>query len=390
MKKENKKCLQIILILWIISNIIILPFFEEKVDMKIKLSIMILVTLTFIVFFINENLIKSLKKSFYINKNVKKIEYYRDCLDEISPLMSAKLMGKNVFDKDAITAMILYLKDKNIIVQNDENKFIMNNQKDIRDHERFFIERSKFIFYDLYNRKETRYNAEYTVIQYLEKLVVEDLIKEELIDDNYKMERHISMGDAMPFLYFMANIFLLSGFVEIVNPNAILIIKIISMIAALIWISVYLLDIKFNISFKSYMTTKGCDNAVKLNALKRYLKKYSLISKRTIDEENLWGYYIRAAILFNLKGKLDKEATEYYNKIITMYDYNDNYDNFIDKILNVIVYVFCYGIWIYAFFAGDTLSKLILANFLIWPSIYMYLIRKKYKLLKKNDKKEFE
>lgn len=64
-------------------------------------------------------------------------------------------------------------------------------------------------------------------------------------------------------------------------------------------------------------TQKGVEIQNKLAGLKNYIKDYSDLENRNIDEVILWEEYLIYAIIFNLKGKLDKDATELYNKLIS-------------------------------------------------------------------------
>ena len=67
---------------------------------------------------------------------------------------------------------------------------------------------------------------------------------------------------------------------------------------------------------KIYLRTKqGKILSDKLNGLKNFLLDFSTIKERKIKEIALWDYYIIYAIIFNLKGNLDKDVNELYNCI---------------------------------------------------------------------------
>ena len=51
----------------------------------------------------------------------------------------------------------------------------------------------------------------------------------------------------------------------------------------------------------------------KLNGLKNFLTEFSVINERQIEEITMWDYYVIYAIIFDLKGKLDREVKALYN-----------------------------------------------------------------------------
>ena len=83
---------------------------------------------------------------------IEKIRYYREELDEYSPMMNAKILGKDIFDSDVITSMILYLEDKGW----DGNTEIAEDNKAFLKHEKLFIKEIKAIFLYLQNRRENK------------------------------------------------------------------------------------------------------------------------------------------------------------------------------------------------------------------------------------------
>ena len=67
---------------------------------------------------------------------------------------------------------------------------------------------------------------------------------------------------------------------------------------------------------KIYLRSKqGKILSDKLNGLKNFLLDFSTIKERKLKEITLWDYYIIYAIIFNLKGNLDKDVNELYNCI---------------------------------------------------------------------------
>ena len=65
---------------------------------------------------------------------------------------------------------------------------------------------------------------------------------------------------------------------------------------------------------KIYIKTKqGKLLSDKLNGLKKFLIEYSIINERQIEEISVWDYYIIYAIIFDLKGNLDRDVDLLYN-----------------------------------------------------------------------------
>ena len=61
---------------------------------------------------------------------------------------------------------------------------------------------------------------------------------------------------------------------------------------------------------------KGIEIQKKLCGLKKYLEDFTISNDREIKEIELLEDYMLYAIIFNLKGNLNKEANEIYNKYI--------------------------------------------------------------------------
>ena len=54
----------------------------------------------------------------------------------------------------------------------------------------------------------------------------------------------------------------------------------------------------------------------KLNGLKKFITEFSVINERQIEKITIWDYYMIYAIVFDLKGKLDREVKTLYNIFI--------------------------------------------------------------------------
>lgn len=308
-----------------------------------------------------------------IRKNkVEKVFYYREELNDYSPLIYAKLLGKDIYNSDSIIAMILYLRNKGWN-QNDNN---VDDMK-VMDHEKFFIEKSKFIFGDLYSNENSHYNNK-TLKQALEDFVEEDMKKEGILKTKYSKKR-VEIIDFITWIFFIANGIFLAEISEKLKGNSIIILQIIEGIINLIWITTYFINLQFKLFFIQNLDKKGSQYLAKLKASKRYLKEYSLVADRKIENEIVLGAYIRNAIFFNLKGNLDKDSEEYYKNIISLYGYKDYKNNieYKEKIYTIIIFIVTLLPWFFIFFMGDFTMKMILASFIVNPLIFLVFMGKR-------------
>ena len=80
------------------------------------------------------------------------------------------------------------------------------------------------------------------------------------------------------------------------------------------------------------------------------------------------------SLFFDLKGSLDKNAKDYYKEEISKYGYVEAKKQ--NWILNIIGFILGYGMWIVIFIVSNFGFKLLLADFLIYPLIFMYFMGK--------------
>ena len=64
---------------------------------------------------------------------INKLEYYRDELNEYSPLIIAKILDKDIYDQDVIVAMLLYIDEKELDKNSTE---LLKNEKMLESPER--------------------------------------------------------------------------------------------------------------------------------------------------------------------------------------------------------------------------------------------------------------
>ena len=300
--------------------------------------------------------------------------YYREKIDQYSPLMNAKLLGKDIFDQDVITSMILYLRSKGWQegqevdeVKSSKNKFMKN--------EIAFIKYSQWIFMGINDNNNFKI-GNMDIKEIIERIVWEELKNEGFIKTVPRI-KYPAIIDVMPFLFILLNIVCL-GELTSYNSNMIsILLLIVEVIANLLWILIYSVSIHFQLNLRSSLEKEGHIYVNKLNASKAFLKDFSVLSTREIKEEILWESYLRNAIFFDLKGTLDKDANQYYKKIISKYNYNFQSEKKHSQIIEkYIVGILVYGIFIFAvYLSKNVIFGLMMSNYLFFPLIYFYFIK---------------
>ena len=258
--------------------------------------------------------------------SVEKYDYYREELKEYSPMINAKIIGRQVFSNDVIVSMLLYLDEK---------------KTPLCPHEQFFVDHKEQIFKDLKDGTDSDY--EDTVLEWkLIDLIEEDLKSFGLATEDYKENTgYTGFVDAIPFFILLLNLIFVGSFLDPESISSLVsnfMIKL-EIFSNLFWLVTCIISIIFNLNVKKYLTDKGIDYYYKVQAYKKFLKHFSIIGDRTIVEKELLYSHIRNAILFDMKGQLDSDSNNYYKNIIR----NANYEEvekkkvkFIDTIIRLI------------------------------------------------------
>ena len=344
----------------------------NNIFLEIYFIILILYIIIFLGILVKYKILIPLRQ---IKENmVEKHKYYREKIDKYSPLMNAKLLGKDIFDKDVITAMILYLRNKGWQNNQSFNKKRLKKE-DFMENEILFIEYSKHIFIGLNNKKNFKI-GNINIKEILDISILNDLKKEKLIKKIPSL-KYLSLIDALPIVFILINGIFIGKIGSSNNKFANNLLFIIELLANFSWILIYLISIHFKFNLQANLEKAGHLYVNKLNASKEFLKDFSILSSREIKEELLWESYLRNAILFDLKGNLDKDAEQFYINIISEYKYpykeKDNTFKIIKDYLGIIT--MC-SIWIFlAFVIKDIIFVLMLANFILVPLLYSYLLK---------------
>ena len=212
-----------------------------------------------------------------------------------------KCYGKKVKYNDLLVAILLRLAiNKKIEIQN--GKINVLSEENLSPSEYMFIKACKGC------RTYTKRN--------IRNLLEEDKINDALETDLFSKNMASSSRAEWYPLSFGLVLWILNFFAIILSP---IIYKNNEFIVMLCFISHFL--VIFSLFFVTsrkiiYRTEKGKETQHKLYGLNRFLRDYSNINNRKIEEIKIWDEYIIYAIIFNFKGILNIEAYKTYKEYI--------------------------------------------------------------------------
>lgn len=345
-------------ILLIISLITIIICYYFGNDFKI----LFIIELLYLILLALEKIISPLHS---INKTeINKSKYYRDELSNYSPFINAILLNRNIFDADVIVAMFLYLEDKgyygSTTYQNDN----------LLPHELDFIQKQDF--YLSYFKAKDYTNKD--LIKF-KKLIINDMITENILIKN-KRNLFVDKIDLISLLFVMVHLILFAKLEPNLLENNYIIME---FIYNIMWFTIYISSHILNLSIIQILTPKGKKYYGELLASRKFLKDFSIISNRNIEEKYLWNSYLYNAILFNLQGKLDKEAYRYYKSLLSKNNYytNKNYDflwTALTTAITLLPWILLYfkGNWEFKFFLQDFINAYLIMSFISKSASYRF------------------
>lgn len=348
-----------------------------------QVTILLIISLIFIVCEVKEKLIKNIKNIKKNKESIEKIEYYREQINDYSPLIYAKLLNKDIHNQDVITSTILYLEEKEIIYIDEMGHIWENEQKNILESEKFFILNSPYLLSD---KHENNKNGKFLE---LGKLIYNDMINEKIIDIENKRgnlvnfikgKKITNISDYTLSLYsIIASIILMCSYF---NYNIRLVLLVIFWITVAIGMIINLIYTKCNFQLEVLKTKKGHELTQKMKAQKRFLKGFSLISQKTINDKIMWKQYIRSGIFFDLKGKLDKDSIQYFNKILNRCRYRYKQEGLIKSNIYIFLITFFYLImpWSFLIIAMGAYISTFFGGIILLPIVYIILMKKLQKI----------
>lgn len=232
-------------------------------------------------------------------------EYYREILEETSSGILSFVYNKRINYIDILISTFLML-EKEKIIKIDYNK---NNIKILLN------ESNKLSEYEKYILKILNTESKNGIIQFstLKKIVknenfkvnVVELIKKSSKEKGYYKTKNFT-SNVMTYVILIN--FCITMFMIFSNTT----------IGVMCLINTFILFFLCYIENKKiYIRTKqGKLLSDKLNGLKKFITDFSIINERQIEEITIWDYYMIYAIVFDLKGKLDREVKTLYNVFV--------------------------------------------------------------------------
>lgn len=228
------------------------------------------------------------------NKDIE-IKYYRELIEKYSIGAIIKCYGKEIDYKDQLVATLLRLSLTNKIkIYNERIEVI--NEEGLSPSEKMFIKACKGVL--VYSKSEIKSE--------IDKDNCNDALQTDLFNKNTINK------STTKYYTFGLILWLINWFFDInqIGNGIILLI----FIANFILIPFSLFAVRYKTII--YRTEKGKETQYKLIGLRNFLKDYSNISDRKLEEITIWNEYMIYAIIFDLKGKLDSESYNMYMNYI--------------------------------------------------------------------------
>lgn len=225
-----------------------------------------------------------------------KIDYFRDTIKDISPDKLSFCYNRKMNIEDDVVMILLNLKRKKIININEDEIIIIGNKDDLSPVENFVLNNLNFL-------------SDIMIQPDLKKLIIKDMVK-----DGYAVklkDSKFSMIEVLTNVFGWTLLYALITLAMFAYVNAILgLIVGVSYVLLFIYVPIYAKFLEDQEVFSR--TEKGLDVCAKLKGLKKYLKDFSIINESGVENIALYDEYVIYAILFNQKGKLDRECKKIY------------------------------------------------------------------------------
>lgn len=232
-------------------------------------------------------------------------DYYRDILKGYSPAVLSYIDNFELNSENDYVATLLSLKIKKFItIENDQINVIDKNTEKLSKNEKYILDIkpnnfNKFSFESLVindaldsNLIEKKDDIKSKIIKKIIILIITYFFLQIIVSflpREFIVENNIFIGI---FLTIGYGILIFSG---VLYPYF-----------AIIYLLTYIIKSKLN---KYVRTKKGNEVNKMLEGLKNYLKDFSIIEERKLEELNLWEDYLIYSVLFNQNNELVKELS---------------------------------------------------------------------------------
>lgn len=276
---------------------------SNKLIFSLQILLFLISTIyVFIKYFISKITIYKIETSY----NVVDDKYYREILDEDSCGVLSYVYNKKINYKDILISTLIGLEKEKILEFDYDKKYI----KVLSSETTGLCEYEKYILELL------RSNEKNDIILFpkLKKIILNENFRINIKGMIKKSSKEKGYYKTTDFGHsFMIYILFLNYFITLfccffLQNGEISILCFAN--------EILLLFLAYIENKKIYIrTSKGKMLSQKLNGLKNYLVDFSIINERNVEDINLWDYYILYAIIFDLKGNLDKNVNALYMEL---------------------------------------------------------------------------
>lgn len=256
---------------------------------------------TVIVAIIQKNKEKKIISNYEKKQKINEFPYYRDIVYNISPAMLLYIYNLKLKYDDQIMATILNLQLKGILNIQNGIITVIGDVKNLKKHEKVII--------DYVNGKEK-----------YKKNGIKSIFKEALLND-MEQENLIYGEDSDEFdiTIFMEIVILWMIIFTLITISCIFIISelgIFMLISyGLIFLSIPIYKLISSSIIPFVRTRYGLELSAKLHGIKNYLLEFTTIKDRKPEEIKLFEEYMLYAIIFDIRGNLNKEIKNMYKNI---------------------------------------------------------------------------
>ena len=235
---------------------------------------------------------------------IDKFYYYRELVGDISPAILFWLYNKNNDIEDLIVVTYIHMLRKGLIkIKND--KIVRTNVTPNYLHENLLIQ--------YFTGEITKKKLQNNILNYLNQ----DIKNNNFI---YASKKNVNFTECMELIIawiIITQLIMMPAIVSLIFNGIYLFI---TYLLAFIAIPIYKGVIKSIHPF--FKSDESLQIIAKLNGLKQFYEKFNIINDKSIKEIVLYEDYIIYGIIFNNKGKLNKEAHKLYKQISKLANQN--------------------------------------------------------------------
>ena len=312
----SNKFINFFLGLAIMSYGMILPFISfyvarDKFFYNMCLTINIIVLISAPLYYLCNYLIERKKLKTIENELIiQKIEitYFREIIKNYSPAILSLIHDCRLFYNEDLIISILYLENKGYIkIENNKIYLTGKDTSNLNDNLKYIIEN-----YDVFLNKK-RYIKEYGEKIKTKSYIFKKNWKKVVGDEATKKELVIQRKESSMIARYLLSILLfMEGMFFYAVPESL------EMLLFAFFLSLLTFVLKkISFTWNQYpKTAKGYEIYAKLKGLENFIKDFSRLDEKQVEEIKLWDDYIIYALMFNNNSKLNKDSKRLYKQLI--------------------------------------------------------------------------